>query len=69
MKKFDVKSNFNKVLQLCTESLKKEVSLNLLEVLLMLYVRVRTFFYVKDKQQLLHKIASDAQKSKKFQTK
>ena len=52
--------NYEK-LKLCAEDVKSEVSKNLLEDLLMLYIRVRTFSYVKDKQQL-HKI--QAQKGK-----
>ena len=51
MKDSSVLCNFTKVSNLCSEPTKKEISLNLLQDLLMLYIRLRTFSYAKDKQE------------------
>jgi len=53
--------NFNKVRMLTTEKISKEIAYNLLEHLIMLYIRVRVFSMVKDKREL-HKIKSKEKK-------
>ena len=59
--------NFNKIRSQCSEKVSKEVGLNLLDHLITLYVRVRTFSLVKDKCEL-HKIASKRKKTKSLRT-
>ena len=49
------------------EKVCKEVSLNLLEDLIMLYVRVRVFSQVKDKREL-HKMEAKKKKLKSIRT-
>ena len=44
-----VLENFAKVRRSSPDNIKKEIAFNLLEDLLTLYIRVRTFCYVKDK--------------------
>ena len=67
MKDSWVLANYSKIPSCCADEVKKEVALNLLEDLLMLYIRVRTFSFVKDKQQL-HKIRAKKGKSKSLRT-
>ena len=73
MKDCGVLSNFSKIRNLATDSeskevsVKKEVYLNLLQDLLMLYIRVRSFSFVKDKQQL-HKMNYATKKSRSLRT-
>ena len=43
--------NFTQVRQSAAEKVKKEIALNLMGDLLTLYIRVRTFSFVKNKQQ------------------
>ena len=50
-------SNFNKVRNQSAEKVSKEIALNLLDHLITLYIRVRTFSLVKDKREM-HKITS-----------
>ena len=59
--------NFNKVRSQSVEKVSKEIALNLLEHLIMLYIRVRTFSLVKDKIEL-HKIASKRKKARSLRT-
>ena len=44
-------SNFTKIRNQSREKVSKEISLNLLEHLIMLYIRVRAFSFVKDKRE------------------
>ena len=62
-----VLSYFSKLRSSSSDHVKKEVALNLLEDLLTLYIRVRTFSYVKDKQQL-HKLQANKAKSRSLRT-
>ena len=55
-------SNFSRLRSNAGDTVKKEVALNLLEDML-LYVRVRTFSFVKDKEQL-HKMKAPKLKSR-----
>ena len=50
-------SNFNKVRNQSVGKVSKEIALNLLDHLITLYIRVRTFSLAKDKREM-HKIAS-----------
>ena len=59
--------NFNKIRNECSEKVSKEVALNLLDHLITLYIRVRTFSLVKDKYEI-HKIASKRKKTKSLRT-
>ena len=59
--------NFNKIRNECSEKVSKEVALNLLDHLITLYIRVRTFSLVKDKYEI-HKIASKRKKTKSLHT-
>lgn len=59
--------NFSKIRSSSIDKVKKEVAFNLLEDLLTLYIRVRTFSYVKDKQQS-HKIQKSKSKSRSLRT-
>ena len=58
-----VLSNFNKVRNQSAEKVSKEIALNLLDHLITLYIRVRTFSLVKDKREM-HKIASKRKKAR-----
>ena len=49
----------NSICRSTEEKIKKEISQNLLEDMLTLYIRLRSHFYAKDKQQL-HKITKDS---------
>ena len=62
LKDCGVLSNFNKVRNNSDEKISKEVALNCLEHIIMLYIRVRTFSYVRNIQQL-HKIESKKKKA------
>ena len=62
-----MKFNYSKIRSCRTDEVKKEVALNLLEDLLMLYIRVRAFSIVKDKQQL-HRLRAKKGKSKSLRT-
>ena len=44
--------NFNKLRNITTEKVSKEIAFNLLEQLVLLYIRVRTFSWVKSKNDL-----------------
>ena len=54
-------SNFGKLKNESDEEVSEEISLNLLEHVMMLYIRARTFSFVQNKQQL-HKIESKQKK-------
>lgn len=56
-----VLSNYRRVRNQASEKVSKEVALNLLEHLIMLYVRVRTFSFVKDQCEI-HNIRSKKKK-------
>jgi len=58
---------FNVVRKSSEEIVKKEIGLNLLEDMLKLYIRLRSHFYAKDKQQM-HKIMKDKTKSRSLRT-
>ena len=60
-------STYSKIRSQASLVVRKEVAMNLLEDLLMLYVRTRTFSLVKDKLQL-HKMKSTQVKSKSLRT-
>ena len=51
MKDISVLSNFSIVRSLAAEKVNQEVTLNLLEDLLTLYIRVRTFSFVNQKKE------------------
>ena len=53
--------NYNKLRNLTEVKINKEVALNLLEHLIILYIRVRVFSMVKDKREI-HKIKSKEKK-------
>lgn len=59
--------NFNKLRNISAEKVEKEIALNLLDHLITLYIRVRTFSLVKDKIEL-HKIASKKKKTRSLRT-
>ena len=44
-------SNFTKIRNQSSEKVSKEISLNLLEHLIMLYIRIRAFSFVKNKRE------------------
>ena len=54
-------SNFGKLKNESDEEVSEEISLNLLEHVMMLYIRAKTFSFVQNKQQL-HKIESKQKK-------
>lgn len=56
-----VLANFSKIRNSCTQEIEKELSLNLLEDLLCLYIRARTFSHVKQKRDN-YKLESKKQK-------
>lgn len=60
-------SNYTTIRDLSTEKVSKEVALNLLENLIMLYVRVRVFSLVKDNREL-HKMEAKKKKLKSLRT-
>ena len=53
--------NYNKLRNLTEVKINNEIALNLLEHLIMLYIRVRVFSMVKDKREI-HKIKSKEKK-------
>ena len=59
--------NFSKILHSSSDKIQKEIALNLLEDLLTLYIRVRTFSFVKDKLQAF-KISKTQTKSNALRT-
>ena len=59
--------NFAKVRRSSLDNIKEEIAFNLLEDLLTLYIRVRTFSYVKDKVQAF-KIRNSKTKSRSLRT-
>lgn len=59
--------NYNKLKNASTEEVSKEIALNLLEHLIMLYIRVRVYLLVKDKCQW-HNVKSKAKKSRSLRT-
>ena len=61
IKDCNILSNYTTLCDMSIEKVCKEVSLNLLEDLIMLYVRVRVFSPVKDKREL-HKIEAKKKK-------
>ena len=62
-----VLSNFNKVRNQSAEKVSKEIALNLLDHLITLYIRVRTFSLVKEKLEM-HKIDSKRKKARSLRT-
>lgn len=58
---------FGKICRSCELEISKEIAFNLLEEMFTLYVRVRSFSYAKDKQQV-HKINKAANKSRSLRT-
>ena len=62
-----VLESFAKVRRSSPDNIKKEIAFNLLEDLLTLYIRVRTFSYVKDKVQAF-KIRNSKTKSRSLRT-
>ena len=67
MKNCMVLQSFAKVRQSSPDNLKKEIVFNLLEDLLTLYIRVRTFSFFKDKVQAF-KIRNSKTKSRSLRT-
>ena len=59
--------NYNVLRNQAAEKVSKEVEINLLEHLIMLYIRVRIFSLVKDKREL-HKIESKKKKMRSLRT-
>ena len=59
--------NYNVLRNQAAEKVSKEVAINLLEHLIMLYIRVRIFSLVKDKSEL-HKIESKKKKMRSLRT-
>ena len=59
--------NYNVLRNQAAEKVSKEVAINLLEHLIMLYIRVRIFSLVKDKREL-HKIESKKKKMRSLRT-
>ncbi|XP_057298339.1 uncharacterized protein LOC130629219 [Hydractinia symbiolongicarpus] len=59
--------NYNKLKNASTEEVSKEIALNLLEHLIMLYIRVRVYSLVKDKCQR-YNVKSKAKKSRSLRT-
>ena len=62
-----VLADFATTLNQADQVIKKEVAMNLLEYILSLYMRTRTFSYVNGKQQL-YKMKNDKLKSKSLRT-
>ena len=62
-----VTSSFSILVSLCDIDINKEIGRSLLEELIGLYVRTRTFSYVKDQQQN-HKLSSDHTKETSLRT-
>ena len=62
-----VLEGFAKVTRTSPDNIKKEIAFNLLEELLTLYIRVRTFSFVKDKVQAF-KIRNSKTKSRSLRT-
>ena len=60
-------SNYTTIRDLSTEKVSKEVALNLLENIIMLYVRVRVFSLVKDNREL-HKMEAKKKRLKSLRT-
>ena len=67
MKDSSVIANFSKLCDQYPQNVKGELRKNMLHDILSLYIRVRTFSFVKDKVQL-SKIQSNAKKSKSLRT-
>lgn len=67
MKNCSIVNSYSKVRNNCSCEIKNEIALNLLEDLLMLYIRLRTFSFVKQKHQL-HKLKTHKNKSKSLRT-
>ena len=67
IKDCNILSNYTTLCDMSIEKVCKEVSLNLLEHLIMLYVRVRVFSLVKDKREL-HKMEAKKKKLKSLRT-
>ena len=67
MEKCMMLERFAKVRRSSPDNIKKEIAFNLLEDLLTLYIRVRTFSYVKDKVQAF-KIRNSKTKSRSLRT-
>ena len=67
IKDCNISSNYTTLCDMSIEKVCKEVSLNLLEHLIMLYVRVRVFSLVKDKRKL-HKMEAKKKKLKSLRT-
>ena len=59
--------NFNKLRNMTTEKVSKEIAFNLLEQLVLLYIRVRTFSWVKSRNDL-EKIKSKKKKVRSLRT-
>ena len=59
--------NFNKLRNITTEKVSKEIAFNLLEQLVLLYIRVRTFSWVKSRNDL-EKIKSKKKKVRSLRT-
>ena len=68
MKDSSVISNFSKLCDQYPQAVKGELRKNMLHDILSLYIRVRTFSFVKDKVQL-SKIKANAEKSRALRTK
>ena len=67
MKNCGILSNFDKIRNESEEKVSKEIALNLLEQIITLFVRARTFSYVRNQQQL-HKIGAKKKKSRSLRT-
>lgn len=67
LKNASVLCNYNKLRNKTNEKVSKEVALNMLEHLIMLYIRVRIFSLVKDKCET-HKIVSKKKKARSLRT-
>lgn len=67
MENASVLCNFNKLCSQSVEKVDKEIAFNLLDHLITLYIRVRTFSLVKDKYEQ-HKISSKRKKTKSLRT-
>ena len=59
--------NYNKLRNQCSEKVSKEIAMNLLDHLLTLYIRVRTFSLVSDKVQR-YKLEARKRRSKALRT-
>lgn len=58
---------FNSIRSSCSQEVKKEIALNLIEDMLILYIRVRAHSYARDKQQL-HKMSKSKTKDRSLRT-